>query len=262
MEPAASERPPDRANVLGCEIDRLSMAETVARCESFVEADAFAQHVAINAAKLVAMHSDHELRETIEQCEVVSADGQALVWASRLIGDPLPERVAGIDLMDELMALAACHGHRVYVLGARPEVLNRALDALRRRHPGLPVAGYRDGYFSDPEEAQVVEDIRASRPQMLFVAMPSPQKEYFLGRHGEAMGVPFVMGVGGSIDVVAGDVSRAPAFVQRLGLEWLFRLLQEPGRLLPRYARTNGAFVYLVLREMIRRRTRGHRPAR
>ena len=249
-----ADRGRDHADVLGCRIDRLDMAETVARCESFVESGTFAQHVAINAAKLVSMHEDRELQETIGGCELVSADGQAVVWASRLIGDPLPERVAGIDLMDELMALAARRGHRVYVLGARHEVLERALSRLCERHPDLQLAGYRDGYFSEAEEAEVAAEIQHCRPQMLFVAMPSPRKEYFLGRHGQGMGVPFAMGVGGSIDVVAGEVHRAPGVMQRLGLEWLFRLLQEPARLFPRYARTNTIFAYLVLREMIRRR--------
>ena len=202
--------------------------------------------MAINAAKLVAMQDDPKLCEIIDGCGLVNADGQSVVWASRLLGDPLPERVAGIDLMDALLALAEGRGYRVYFLGARAEVLERAVERLQERYPGLHVAGARDGYFNDDEAADVCDAIRASRPDVLFVAMSSPRKEYFLGEFGPNLGVPFVMGVGGSIDVIAGLTRRAPAAWQRLGLEWLYRLLQEPRRMFRRYAVTNTRFIALV----------------
>jgi N-acetylglucosaminyldiphosphoundecaprenol N-acetyl-beta-D-mannosaminyltransferase len=248
-----------RADVLGCTIDRLDMAATVAAVEQAIATRTFTQHMAINAAKLVTMHNDEKLREIIGGCELVNADGQAVVWASRLLGDPLPERVAGIDLMDELLAVAERRGYRVYFLGARAEVLERALERLRERYPALQIAGARDGYFGDDEEAAVCDAIRATEPDMLFVAMSSPRKEYFLGSYGQAIGAPFVMGVGGSIDVVAGITRRAPERWQRLGLEWAYRLLQEPRRMFKRYAVTNTRFAALVARELLTGR-RGHRP--
>jgi N-acetylglucosaminyldiphosphoundecaprenol N-acetyl-beta-D-mannosaminyltransferase len=248
-----------RAAVLGCPIDRLDMAETVDTVERAIASRTFTQHMAINAAKLVTMHDDPKLREIIDGCELVNADGQAVVWASRLLGDPLPERVAGIDLMDELLALAERRGYRVYFLGARAEVLESAVARLLERYPGLQVAGARDGYFTDDEEAGVAEAVRATEPDMLFVAMSSPRKEYFLGSHGRRIGAPFVMGVGGSIDVVAGVTRRAPLRWQRLGLEWAYRLLQEPRRMFKRYAVTNTRFAALVGREMLTGR-RGNRP--
>ncbi len=243
-----------RAIVLGCAIDRVDMRTAVERCEELVRGGEFGQHMAVNAAKLVTMHDDPMMRAITERCQLVTADGQAVVWASRVLGDPLPERVAGIDLMEALFALAAERGYGVYILGARGEVLERAVAELRRRHPGLRVAGYRDGYFGDDEEEAVAAAIRDARPDMLFVAISSPRKEYFLGTHGPSLGVPFAMGVGGAIDVVAGATRRAPAWMQKLGLEWLYRLLQEPRRLVRRYATTNGRFLALVAREALRRR--------
>lgn len=222
------------------------MAETLAAIERAIAAGWYTQHMAINAAKLVAMQDDPRLCEIIDGCGLVNADGQSVVWASRLLGDPLPERVAGIDLMDALLELAESRGYRVYFLGARAAVLERAVERLQERYPELHVAGARDGYFTDDEASEVCDAIRASRADVLFVAMSSPHKEYFLGEFGPRLGVPFVMGVGGSIDVIAGITRRAPAAWQRLGLEWLYRLLQEPRRMFRRYAVTNTRFIALV----------------
>jgi N-acetylglucosaminyldiphosphoundecaprenol N-acetyl-beta-D-mannosaminyltransferase len=240
-----------RAEVLGCSIDRLDMAETLAAVESIIASRRFTQHMAINAAKLVTMHGDPKLTRIIDECGLVNADGQAVVWASRMLGDPLPERVAGIDLMHELLGLAERKGYRVYFLGARAEVLQAAMERIRERHPALEIAGARDGYFLDEEESEVCAEIADSRADILFVAMSSPRKEYFLGEHGPNLGAPFVMGVGGSIDVVAGVTRRAPLAMQRLGLEWLYRMLQEPRRMFRRYAVTNWRFAGLVARELL-----------
>lgn len=257
MNPPVHQAPvASRAEVLGCPIDRVDLAGALARCEQAIAERGYVQHMAINAAKLVAMQSDAELAAVIRGCELVTADGQAVVWASRVLGDPLPERVAGIDLMEALLARAALRGYRVYVLGARPDVLERALERLREHHPGLRLAGHRDGYFAVEHDAEVAAAIAAARPDILLVAISSPRKELFLGRHGPAMGVPFVMGVGGAIDVVAGLTRRAPRWLQRIGLEWLYRLLQEPRRLFRRYAVTNVRFVELVLRASLRGRGR------
>lgn len=234
------------AEVLGCRIDRLDLAGTLAEVERIIASRQFTQHMAINAAKLVTMQDDEKLREIVAGCGLVNADGQAIVWASRLLGDPLPERVAGIDLMHALLGLAEERGYRVYFLGARAEVLELALERIRELHPQLAIAGARDGYFTEAEDAEVAEEIQASRPDIVFVAISSPRKEYFLGQYGQSLGAPFVMGVGGSIDVVAGVTRRAPAAWQRLGLEWLYRLLQEPRRMFKRYAVSNTRFAYLV----------------
>jgi N-acetylglucosaminyldiphosphoundecaprenol N-acetyl-beta-D-mannosaminyltransferase len=242
-----------RARVVGCSIDRLDMDETLARCEQLIESGEYAQHLCINAAKAVAARDDAELRAIIDRCELVSADGQAVVWASRILGDPLPTRVAGIDLMQRLLERAEARGYRVFILGAKPDVLEHAAGRIRAHHPALALVGTRDGYFSEADDGAVAAEVAAARPDILFVAMPSPRKEYWLGRYGPDLGVPFVMGVGGSVDVIAGVTKRAPALWQKLGLEWAYRLLQEPRRLLGRYARTNLRFIFLVARELIAR---------
>lgn len=247
---AAARGDRNRANVLGCPIDRLDMEQTLERIDRLIEARSFAQHVAINAAKLVAMRSDDELSEIVRRCEVISADGQSVVWASRLLGDPLPTRVAGIDLMHELLARAEQRGYGVFILGARSEVLERACARILERHPRLRLVGKRDGYFGQDEDAAVADRIKEARPDILFVAISSPRKEYWLGRHGREIDVPFVMGVGGSVDVIAGLTRRAPSLFQRLGIEWLYRLAQEPSRLWRRYLVTNTQFLALLVREL------------
>jgi N-acetylglucosaminyldiphosphoundecaprenol N-acetyl-beta-D-mannosaminyltransferase len=240
--------------VLGCAIDRLDMRQTVERCEALIEDGTPAQQVSVNAAKLVSLRDDPRLRRIVAEAALVNADGQSVVWAARLLGDPLPARVTGIDLMHALLDLASRKRYRVFVLGARRDVLERGVERLPSLYPALELAGYRDGYFTDEESAGVVDAIRSSRAQILFVAMSSPRKEYWIAEHLDALGVPLAMGVGGAVDVLAGIRRRAPASVQRLGLEWLFRWLQEPRRLGWRYLTTNSRFLLLLLRELVQRR--------
>jgi len=230
------------------------MDQAVALCERYISTGTPAQNVAINAAKVAALRDDPALRLIVRGCELVTADGVAIVWASRLLGDPLPERVNGTDLMYRLFDLAGERRYRVYILGARQHVLERAVSRIREDHPALVVAGYRDGYFDDSEAMAVAREIERARPDILFVAISSPRKEFFLGRYRAVMNVPLVLGVGGSIDIVAGITKRAPALMQRLGLEWLFRVLQEPRRMFGRYLRTNPRFILIVARAALARR--------
>jgi N-acetylglucosaminyldiphosphoundecaprenol N-acetyl-beta-D-mannosaminyltransferase len=245
-----------KVRILGCDVDRLDMAETLERCERLIDSRAGAQHVVVNAAKLVAMQDDERLRSIVQRCELVNADGQSVVWAARLLGHPLPERVAGIDLMERLLERAEEREYRVFFLGARADVLDEAMRRLRARHPRLRIAGYRDGYFRDGDSAAVCSQIRGADPDILFVAMTSPRKEQWLADHLAETRVPLGMGVGGALDVVAGATRRAPRWMQRAGLEWLFRLLQEPRRLWRRYLVTNSQFALLVVREFRRCRKR------
>ncbi len=259
IEGAPPARDVTRARVLGCAIDRVDLEQAVARCEAAIRTRVFAQHMAINAAKLVAMRHDQDLRASVEACDLITADGQSIVWASRLLGDPLSCRVAGIDLMEHLLERAAVAGYRVYILGATSRVLERAVLRMCEELPNLQLAGYRDGYYQEVEEASVAASIAAAHADILFVAMSSPRKEYFLARHGRTIDVPFVMGVGGAIDVYAGLVHRAPPLMQRLGLEWLFRLAQEPRRLARRYFMTNTQFLLILAVELVRVRLRKER---
>jgi N-acetylglucosaminyldiphosphoundecaprenol N-acetyl-beta-D-mannosaminyltransferase len=239
----------ERGELLGCPIDVVTMSEAVARAEEAITTGAMCQHVSINAAKIVKLQRDFALRHAIKGCELITADGQSVVWAGKLLGCPLPERVAGIDLMLSLLEVAAQHGYGVFLLGARAEVLERAEAEMLRRFPGLRVAGSRHGYFSPEEEDGVVAMVAEARPDLLFVALETPAKELFLARHRDRIGTPFVMGVGGSFDVLAGVRRRAPLAFRRLGLEWLYRLAQDPKRLARRYVVGNTQFILLVARE-------------
>lgn len=240
--------------VLGCALDAVDIDGALARIDSAIAERRFIRHADVNASKVVAMQTDDEMRDSIARAELVVADGQSVVWAARLLGRPLPGRVAGIDLMHRTIELAERRGYSIYILGARQDVLERAVERLSADHPGLNVAGYRNGYFDESEDPAVAAEIRDTGADILLVAISSPRKEYFLGRYGGGLDVPYVMGVGGSIDVVAGVTRRAPVWVQRAGLEWAFRLVQEPRRLFRRYLVTNTRFLALVAREAVRRR--------
>jgi N-acetylglucosaminyldiphosphoundecaprenol N-acetyl-beta-D-mannosaminyltransferase len=252
----APESTPARLRVLGCDVDPIGMDEAVARIDAAVAEGRFLRHADLNGAIVVAMRDDREMRESIASAGLVVADGQSVVWAARLLGHALPERVPGIDVMHRTIALAERRGYSIYVLGARQDVLETAVERLREAHPALRIAGYRNGYFDDAEEDLVAGEIARSGADILYVAISSPRKEYFLARHGPSLGVPYVMGVGGAIDVVAGHTRRAPRWVQRIGLEWAFRLAQEPRRLFRRYLVTNARFLGLVVRHALARRPR------
>lgn len=243
-----------RVMIMGCPIDVLDMRQTVELCDKLIQSRTPSQQVSINAAKIVAMRRDARLRSIVTQCSLINADGQSIVWASRLLGCPLPERVAGIDLMFELLALAERRAYRVYILGARADVLEIAIARLKDRYPELNFCGWHHGHFRDEESGPVVELIAGAAPDILLVAMTSPRKEYWLGEHGAALGAPLVLGVGGSIDVVAGLTRRAPLWMQRGGLEWLYRVVQEPRRLARRYWVTNAQFMGLLAIELARTR--------
>lgn len=244
--------PDGRFELLGVTIDSVSMEQAVEWVEDLITSGGTGQHAALNAGKLARLEKEPALRSAIAGCDLVTADGQAVVWAARILGHRLPERVAGIDLMEALLARAELQGHGVYLLGARPEALAAAEADIRRRHPAIEIVGRHHGYFTGPEETGVVDDIREAAPDVLFIALETPQKELFLARHRDKLRIPFAMGVGGSFDVMAGHRSRAPIWARRLGLEWGFRLAQEPRRLWRRYLFGNLAFIALVGRELAR----------
>ncbi|WP_228111837.1 WecB/TagA/CpsF family glycosyltransferase [Zoogloea sp. 1C4] len=242
-----------RIDLMGCKVDNLNMEETLGVVEGFIHAGTPHQHVVVNVDKIVKANRDPALRQIINDCDLINADGMPVVWASRLLGKPLKERVTGVDLFEALMAQAAKKGWRVYLLGAREEVVSGVARLYPARYPGLTIAGYRNGYWKPEEEAQVVEQIAAARADILFVAISSPKKEAFLARYQAAMKIPFAMGVGGTFDVAVGLVKRAPVWMQNAGLEWFYRFLQEPRRMFRRYFIDDMAFVALFAREWVRR---------
>ncbi|AXT86896.1 glycosyltransferase [Aeromicrobium sp. A1-2] len=241
-----------RRQLFGLQIDAMTAAEVVSLTETSLLSRRRLLVGVVNAAKVVHLRSDPILRESLLGCDVLLADGQSVVWASRLLGQRLPERVAGIDLFELFLGVADRDRRSVYLLGARPGVLRAVEQCIANQWPGVRIAGSRDGYFTDDDSEQVAADIAASGADMLFLGMSSPKKEIFLATHGDTLGVPILHGVGGSFDVLAGVTKRAPAAWQRCGMEWLYRVMQEPRRLWRRYLTTNSAFLALVMRERLR----------
>jgi N-acetylglucosaminyldiphosphoundecaprenol N-acetyl-beta-D-mannosaminyltransferase len=242
-----------RVNLLNVPLDVLSLEETVERAVNAIRTRTRTQHVAMNVAKFVKLRMDDVLRTDVIESDIVGIDGMGVVLGLRLGGVSGVDRVPGVDLMMSLLRTCAREGFRPYFLGGTAKVVREAADRACRRFPGLIMAGIRDGYFSQEQEAAIVDEIRSSGADCLFVGMPTPRKERFLHAYRDALSVPFIMGVGGSFDVLAGSVSRAPAWMQHTGLEWLYRIYQEPKRMWWRYLSTNTVYAGLLLNIVARR---------
>ena len=246
-----------RANILDCPFDRITMAQTVERCLAFCRQPR-ASHtiVTLNTAGLVMMRDDESFRQACLSGDLIVADGVPVLWAGRLLGEPLPGRVAGVDLMAELLAAGAREGLRVYLLGAKPEIVDALLELCRTQYPGLVVAGTQDGYFDRGESDAIVAAIREAKADILFIGMPSPFKEVWAEAHKQALETPVIIGVGGSFDVLTGHVQRAPLWMQKSGLEWSWRLMMEPRKMWRRYLVGNSRFIFMLLRALLQRRPR------
>lgn len=242
---------PHRQLLFGMYMDAVRMQDVVDRCHAALATRSRMLLGVLNAAKVVKLRKDSLLRNSLLECDLLLADGQSIVWASKLLGRPLPERIAGIDVFARLLALAHEEGRSVALLGAQPDVLHRLEEVIGARFPGLRIACSHHGYFEPHEAEQVAAAIRASGADMLFIGMTSPKKEIFLATYGALLDVPVLHGVGGSFDVMAGLTKRAPIAWQRAGMEWAYRLLQEPRRLWWRYLATNTSFIRLTAREML-----------
>jgi N-acetylglucosaminyldiphosphoundecaprenol N-acetyl-beta-D-mannosaminyltransferase len=232
---------------MGIKMHAWTMSKTVAEIRTRISYGLFTQHVVVNVAKIVNMGRDSKLLNSVESCDIINIDGMGVVWGASFLGCNIPERVAGVDLFHNLLEMAGVEKYPVYLLGAKQDVLEKAVENIEKDFPQLEIAGYHHGYFWDDEQ-KVVEDISRSGARLLFVAISSPKKENFISHWREKLGVDFVMGVGGTFDVVAGKSKRAPVFMQKAGLEWFHRLLQEPRRMWKRYLFTNTVFAVKLLR--------------
>lgn len=246
-------------HILNCRFDRLSANQVVDQLIDAIRAGKRGVLCTVNVAILMMMRSDPRLQRFVESSRWTVADGQPLVWASQMRHRPLPERVTGIDLIDLLCARAARESMGVYFLGADEKAVRAAADVLHERHPGLDVRGCADGYFGFEHGRQRARAVADSGAEILFVAMGVPRQEYFIEEQWDHLGARIVIGVGGSFDVIAGLRKRAPLFVQRAGLEWAYRLGQEPRRLFRRYLVTNSQFIGLMSWNAIARLTHSRR---
>jgi N-acetylglucosaminyldiphosphoundecaprenol N-acetyl-beta-D-mannosaminyltransferase len=244
-----------RINFLSIPIDAITMEETLARVEQAIQNGGQIHHTVVNAGKVVLMQDDKELFNSVVSSDLINADGQAVVWGARLLGKKIPERVAGIDLMERLIERAHARKHKIFLLGATEEVISKVVEHYKKIYSSEFIAGYRNGYFNKDEEIEIAKQIGASGAQLLFVAISSPKKENFLYRFkDELKKVNFIMGVGGSFDVVSGKTKRAPRGMQKIGLEWLYRLYQEPLRMWERYTIGNARFILLVAKGLFTKR--------
>jgi N-acetylglucosaminyldiphosphoundecaprenol N-acetyl-beta-D-mannosaminyltransferase len=234
-------------------VDNLTMNETLDHIATKIDQNEKINHVVVNAGKIVAMQKDLELRESVNTCDLINADGQAVVWASKILGKPLKERVAGIDLMVNLVELAYKKNYKIFFFGAKEEVVKQVVAKYSNQYSPSIIAGYRNGYFKKEDEPTIAKEISDSGAHILFVAISSPTKENFLYQNRDLLeAVSFKMGVGGSFDVVSGKVKRAPVWMQNAGLEWFYRFAQEPKRMWKRYLVGNYKFIKLVLTEKIK----------
>lgn len=244
----------ERIKILDTFVDNLSMKETVGLVDKYVQKGKPLHLMGVNADKINTLQKNTRLKEIVNKCEVINADGASVVWASKVLKKPLKERVAGIDLMEELLSLANEKQYRIYLLGARQEVVEKTKEVIQGRYSSMKIAGIRNGYFSEKDWPKVQEDLARKKPQIVFVGITSPLKEYLV-EYLLNSGLNYVfMGVGGSFDVISGQIPRAPKWIQNIGMEWLFRVLQEPGRLWKRYFFGNIRFIFSVYRERFKKR--------
>ncbi len=228
------------------------MKETLSLVEDTIDKKQQIHHVVVNAGKIVQMQNDEQLRESVNSSDIINADGQAVVWAAKLLNKPLKERVAGIDLMENLVALADKNNYKIFLFGAKEEVVKKVAEGYSKKYNKNIIAGYRNGYYNKEDELEIANQIATSGAQMLFVAITSPKKENYLFKYKNQLNkVNFIMGVGGSFDVISGLTKRAPRWMQNNGLEWFYRFLQEPKRMWKRYLVGNSKFIYLVFKEKL-----------
>jgi len=258
--PVTEATQPTQIQILNGRFNKLSADQTVEELIRTIHAGERGVLSTVNVAILMMMRSNPRLQRFVDSSRWVVADGQPLVWASHLWQQPLPERVAGIDLIDQLCARAVREGIGVYFLGADGSTLRETVEVLQNRHRGLDVRGYADGYFGADQAEARARAVADSGAQLLFVAMGVPRQENFIEEQWDKLGARVVIGVGGSFDVIAGRRKRAPALVQRAGLEWAYRLAQEPRRLFRRYLVTNSQFLGLISWSAIAQVTHVRRP--
>src|SRR5262249_18212318 len=241
----------DRVGIAGIGVDNLAEVETLDLVQRLISGGGNHHAAVVNAAKVSLAHRDGELMRILRSADLITADGMSVVWASRLLGHRLKGRVTGIDLMCRIVEQAERLGQSVYFLGGHEKSVRGTVEYFASRCPRLLVAGHRNGYFASGDSAMVADAIRASGADILFVAMGSPAQEIWIDANLKASGAHFALGVGGSFDHISGLARRAPLWMQRSGLEWLFRLGSEPRRLWRRYLVGNSVFMWLVVKQIL-----------
>lgn len=247
----------ERVRFLNAEYDPLTLEQTVDGVFRHVDVGPRGWLCTVNVAILMMMRGDRRLQKFVDDAAIVVADGQPIVWCARWFGHALPERVTGVDLVDAICERAARVDKSIYLLGATEEIVAGLAHRLRERHSTLRI-DFADGYFTKANAEARADRIRAAGADILFVGMGVPRQEIFIEEQWDRLGVGMAIGVGGSFDVLAGLRSRAPVWVQKLGMEWFYRLIQEPRRLFMRYLITNSQFIWLVISGLFKQRRIKH----
>lgn len=238
-----------RITMLNTTIDVLNTEETISLVEEYVKHKVPLHLMGVNADKINELNENERLKQIVNSCGIINADGASVIMASKFLGKPLPERVAGIDLMQSLIQLSEENSYSVYLLGAKQEVVEKTAEVLKQKHPKLKIVGIHNGYFKETEWPEISRELKAVHPEFVFVGITSPIKEYLIEYLQDDGNDSVFMGVGGSFDVISGIIPRAPKWMQNYGLEWLFRVIQEPRRLFKRYFFGNMTFLRAVWKE-------------
>lgn len=238
-----------RVKLFDINIDNLTTSETTILVEKKIKEKKPIHLLGVNADKINQLELGKDFEKIIKEAQIINADGASLVLASKFLKKPLIERVTGIDLMQELLKVSDEKGYSVYFLGAKEDVLNKMIENFKTTYPKLNIVGFRNGYFSKEEWSSIAEELTLLMPDIVFLGITSPKKEYLIDYFMNRKINSIFMGVGGSFDVLSGNIKRAPKWVQKINMEWMFRLLQEPRRLFKRYFIGNTKFLFKVLAE-------------
>ena len=238
-----------RIKILNTIIDVIDMNETVSLVEKYVQRKIPLHLIGVNADKINELNQNERLRQIVNSCGVINADGASVIMASKFLGKPLPERVAGIDLMQKLVRISEKKGYSIYLLGAEQEVVDKTSEVLKQRYPRLKIKGVHNGNFKEKDWPKISTELKEKKPDFIFVGITSPLKEYLVEYLQDDGNDGVFMGVGGSFDVISGKIHRAPKWMQKINLEWLFRVIQEPKRLFKRYFIGNVIFIINIFKE-------------
>ena len=220
----------ERVEILGVKVDAVTMAQAVTCAEKLIVAKKNSIIATANAEMLLRATHDEELKTILNAAELVVPDGAGTVWAARHLGHEMPERVAGFDLVQELMKISPSKGYKFFLFGSAPGIADKAKAKAEELYPGIKIVGTRNGYFTADDEPDIIAQIKHSKPDVLLAALGVPKQEKWLYAHKDELGVPVSIGVGGTFDVMAGVVKRAPVWMQRAKLEWLYRAMLQPSR--------------------------------
>jgi N-acetylglucosaminyldiphosphoundecaprenol N-acetyl-beta-D-mannosaminyltransferase len=219
-----------KIDILGTKVSSLTMEEAVETVEQYMDTNAGAIIATANAEMIMMATRDSELRTILNEADLVVPDGAGTVWAAHYLGEAMPERVAGYDLAQRLLSNAPTKGRRVFFFGSAPGIAKKAKEKAEAIYPGIQIVGIRNGYFNEKEELEIVAEIQAAKPDLLLVALGIPKQEKWLKKYKKSLDVPVAIGVGGTLDVMAGVMKRAPLWMQKAKLEWLFRGMIQPKR--------------------------------